>query len=82
MGVTIIIAVLVSAAIYYFWQQSLRGSGKTVDLRQEARRLLHTNDHSADEIIDRQIILLQIKHPGRSEMYNLEKVIYDLEGDR
>ena len=82
MDIAIIIAVLLSAAIYYFWQQSRRGKGSTNALRREARRLLHTNTDSANEIIDRQIKLLQEKHPGRSEEWYLEKMIYDLERDR
>jgi hypothetical protein len=82
LGITIIIAVLISAAIYYFWQQGRRGKVSTIALRKEARRLLHSNADSADEIIDRQIQLLQQKHPGRSEKWYLEKIIYDLERDR
>ena len=82
MGIVIILAVIISAFIYYFIKQKGKGRGRIPALRQEARQLLHTNTESADNIIDRQIKLLQEKHPGRTEEWYLEKIIYDLERDR
>ena len=71
MGYAIIIFIA-ALIIYYFLKSKTRGTGKIRALRQSARQLLNTSLDTADDIIDRQITLLQEKHPGRSEDWYLE----------
>ncbi|MFO8191739.1 MAG: hypothetical protein R6U08_03045 [Bacillota bacterium] len=78
----VILIIIVSALLYYIWKYNRRGMGKSNTLRRDARRLLNTAYDDADEIIDRQISVLQKRYPGRNEEWYLEKIIYDLERDR
>ncbi len=82
MGVTILIVVAVTFVLYYFWKHNRWGVGKKYALRQDARRLLNVEPEAADQIIDRQMEVLKKSHPGRTEEWYLEKIIYDLERDR
>ncbi len=82
MGVFMLIVVLVSILLYYFWKKNRWGFGKKYVLRQEARRLLNMDHAEADETIDRLMKSLRERHPNRSEEWYMEKLIYDLERDR
>ncbi len=82
MGITILVIVIISFLVYYFWKHNRWGVGKKYALRQDARRLFNIEHDAADEIIDRQIEVLKKNHPGHTEEWYLEKVIYDLERDR
>lgn len=82
MDIAILVIILVSALLYFIWKYNRRVMGKSNALRREARRLLNTAHDDADEIINRQISVLQKRYPGRTEEWYLEKIIYDLERDR
>ncbi|MDY6826240.1 MAG: hypothetical protein SVV67_03550 [Bacillota bacterium] len=82
MDIAILVIILVSALLYFIWKYNRRGMGKSNALRRDARRLLNTAHDDADEIINRQISVLQKRYPGRTEEWYLEKIIYDLERDR
>ncbi|OPL09287.1 MAG: hypothetical protein AVO34_13800 [Firmicutes bacterium ML8_F2] len=82
MYITIFVIIIVSALLYFLWKYNRRGMGKRSALRRDARRLLNTAHDDADEMIDRQISVLQERYPGNTEEWYLEKIIYDLERDR
>ncbi len=80
MEYVIIIAVIL-IALYYF--QKYKGKKpKTNNLRKEYSRRAGIPPATADEQIDAYILRLQQKHPGRSEEWYLEKMLFDLERDR
>lgn len=80
MEYAIVIAVILFA-FYYF--QKYRGTKpKTNNLRKEYSRRAGIPPATADDHIDAYIKRLQQKHPGRSEKWCLEKMLFDLERDR
>lgn len=82
MGIAVLVVILVAALLYFLWKHNRRGMGKINTLRRDARRLLSTAHDDADEIINRQISVLEKRYPDRTEEWYLEKIIYDLERDR
>ncbi len=78
-GIIILVGLFI---IWYLWQRSKSGGGKEKALRKECRRLLKQPPESADQTIERYLVNLRGKHPGQSEEWYLEKIIYDLERDR
>jgi len=82
LGIIIVALIILIAIIYILWNQNRQGLGKSNKLRQQARKMLHAAPDAADEIVDRQLRALQKRHPGQTEEWYLEKIIYDLERDR
>ena len=56
------------------WWQGYRESDRSNKLHHELMILLHGQSDTAQRLID----LEKIKHPGQSESWYLDKVIYDL----
>jgi hypothetical protein len=59
------------------WFQSYRQASTSSKLRHKLINLVH----GRPEIAQRLIALEKRKHPGKSELWYLEKVIYDLKRD-
>ena len=76
----IVIAVIIIAL--YYLQKQKRKRPKASALRKEYSRRAGLPQTTADEHIDAYIKRLQQKHPGRSEEWYLEKMLFDLERDR
>jgi hypothetical protein len=56
------------------WWQKYREANRSNQLHHELMILLHGQSDTAQRLID----LEQIKHPGKSKSWYLDKVIYDL----
>ncbi len=81
MDILILAVIAVLGLIYYFWQRKRPGMGKEQALRRQISNLLKQPPDSANETIDRYVANLKKRHPGRSEEWYLEKIVYDLERD-
>ncbi|MBP8718020.1 MAG: hypothetical protein KBI07_02865 [Candidatus Atribacteria bacterium] len=79
---TILIIIILLTFIYLYVVKSGRKDRKKRALWQECRRLLRLPTKLADETIERQIKSLKERHPGQTEEWYLEKIIYDLKRDR
>jgi Sec-independent protein translocase protein TatA len=82
MGFTIVILVVIAVLIYYYVSRMPRKGGKAGALRKELQTRLNQPPGEAEETIERHIKNLRARHPGRSEEWYLEKILYDLERDR
>lgn len=51
-------------------------------LKKEYNMLFGSSGVEAEESLRRQMVYLQKKHPGCSEEWYLEKVVYDIKRDR
>ncbi len=80
MGIVILIIVAVIALLFFL--RSRGAGGKKNQLWNKCRQLLKLPPAEADKTIERYMENLKSKHPGRSEEWYLEKIIYDLERDR
>ena len=56
------------------WWQQVRESDRSNQLHHELMILLHGRSDTAQRLVN----LEKIKHPGQSESWYLDKVIYDL----
>ena len=85
MDLNLIVVIVLAAcvALYYLRSKGAgsMGRGKSRSLRQQARRQLKLPPEQADQAIDRQIMRLKERYPGRTEEWYLEKIIYDFERD-
>ena len=82
MEVTIILLVLIALGIIaYFWFRK-KPSSRLDKLWVDCQRQLRMPPEQANNVIERYISRLQEKHPGRSQEWYLEKILYDLERDR
>lgn len=77
-----LVAFAVIVLLYYYFQKKKSPKGKTGNLRREYIRRAGLPPATAHEHIDSYIRRLQEKHPGRSEEWCLEKMLFDLERDR
>ena len=77
----IIVIAVILVALYYF-QKKKGKNPKVHSLRKEYSHRVGLPSATADEHIDAYIKTLQEKHPGRSEEWCLEKMLFDLERDR
>ncbi len=82
----IIGAVIIGAVLLLAWylgrKKRVKKTGKVRLLRQEYGRKAGLPASTADKYIDDYISRLKEKHPGRSEEWYLEKMLFDLERDR
>ncbi len=77
----VIVIAVIFIAFYYF--KKFKGKKpKTNNLRKEYSHRAGIPPATADQHIDDYIQRLQQKHPGRSEEWCLEKMLFDLERDR
>ena len=60
--------------IFNRWYQNYREATTRSQLRRELLTLVHGQEDTAQRLID----LEKTKHPGHSESWYLDKVIYDL----
>ena len=77
-----IIVIAVILFVFYYLQKQKSKKPKASALRKEYSRKAGLPPTTADEQIDAYIKRLQQKHPGRSEEWCLEKMLFDLERDR
>lgn len=56
------------------WWQQYRAANRSQELQHELMILLHGQSDTARRLIN----LEKVKHPGQSENWYLDKVIYDL----
>ena len=80
MGIVILIVVAVVTLLLFLRNRG--GVGEKGELWNKCRQLLNLPPAEADKTIERYMENLKSKHPGRSEEWYLEKIIYDLERDR
>lgn len=80
--IIMVLAIVVALACLVVRRLRERFHGSTESLRAQYRSMLRMPDHMADEVIEAHLSRLRIKHPGRSEQWYLEKMLYDLERDR
>jgi uncharacterized protein HemX len=59
-----------------------RATDNTADLKRRYQQLVFLSGQQADDALRRQLKEVMKRHPGRSEQWYLEKIIYDLERDR
>lgn len=79
-----LIVIIVIAVFFFFWQKKrAAGGGKSRAraLRKEYGRKARLPLGQEDEYIDSYISRLEEKYPGRSEVWYLEKMLFDLERD-
>jgi len=78
--------IIIGAVLLLAWYLGRRKrgnkTGKVNLLRKEYGRKAGLPTSSADKYIDEYIRRLKEKHPGRSEEWYLEKMLFDLERDR
>ncbi len=60
--------------ILHNWWQQYREADRSGKLHQELMTLVHGQSDTAQRLVD----LEKIKHPGQSESWYLDKVVYDL----
>ena len=84
MGALILLILVAIALLVFliFILRSLSAGGKKNQLWNKCRQLLKLPPAEADKTIERYMENLKSKHPGHSEEWYLEKIIYDLERDR
>ncbi len=56
------------------WWQEYREADRSSKLHHELMTLVHDRPDTAQRLVD----LEKIKHPGQSESWYLDKVVYDL----
>lgn len=76
------IAIIIYAFISYKRSRQKIRNPRVNALRSEYIRKAGLPRGTADEHIDNYIRRLQEKHPGRSEDWYLEKMLFDLERDK
>lgn len=74
--------VAIIAAVIFMRKRYRGGRRKAPALRRELHQILGMPRETADETIERYIMSLQDRYPGRSEEWYLEKIIHDLRRDR
>lgn len=80
----VLLILIVIAALLIVWQKRRKKStvsGKS-DLFQKYCQKMRLPPDKAREQLDAHIQRLQVKYPGRSEEWYLDKILYDLERDR
>ncbi len=82
MLLTILIILVIIGIVYFIYVRRGVEPSRVKELRGECRRQLNMPPQQAEETIDRYIKNLREKHPGRSEEWYLEKILYDLQRDR
>ena len=60
--------------ILHNWWQQYREADRSGKLHHELMTLVHGQSDTAQRLVD----LEKIKHPGQSESWYLDKVVYDL----
>jgi hypothetical protein len=73
------------AVLFFFWQKRRSAGGgksRARALRKEYSRKARLPLGREDEHIDSYILRLQEKYPARSEVWYLEKMLFDLERDK
>jgi uncharacterized protein HemX len=76
----IIVIIAIGAVLVSFLRS--RAADNTVVLKQRYQQLVFLPGQQADDALRRQLKEVMKRHPGRSEQWYLEKIIYDLERDR
>lgn len=85
-----VIAIVLGIFVWYIFNNSQTNNpfmGKNKEqkninnLRKEYKLRAKLSPATADEIIDSHIDKLKIRKPGESEVWYLEKILYDLERD-
>lgn len=81
---TIIMVLAIVAACLGLVLRRMRGRGhwRPCGLRERYKRMLHMPEDMAEAVIEAQLSRLRERHPGRSEQWYLEKMLYDLQRDR
>lgn len=77
-----LIFLIVAGLIIFFFLKRGGDTSRVSSLRAECRRSLNMPVKEADETINRHLSNLREKHPGRSEEWYLDKLLYDLQRDR
>ncbi|ACB84025.1 hypothetical protein [Natranaerobius thermophilus] len=78
----LIIGLIVIGIIIYFIRQKSSVTSKENQLRKKCKALLNLPPEEADDTLDRLIERQKEKHPGKSEEWYLDKILYDLEKDK
>ena len=82
----ILLVLVVFGLLYFFWHKMKAvspsaGTNKN-QLFKKYCQLMRLPPNEAREQLNFQIQRLKAKHPGKSEEWYLDKIIYDLERDR
>ena len=77
-----IIGIIVVIVIVYLIRQKSSGPSSTQQLRNKCKSLLNLPADEADATLNRLIERQKEKHPGKSEEWYLDKILYDLEKDK
>jgi hypothetical protein len=79
-----IIALIILAVLFFFWQKKRSNGGRhdLKALRREYSRKARLPLGREDEYIDSYILRMQEKYPARSEIWYLEKMLFDLDRDK
>lgn len=78
----VIAVVLAAVVMWYRFGPKWKASARERQLENQYRRLLRLPEAEADAVIRSQMQKLQLRHPDRSRVWYLEKMIYDLQRDR
>jgi len=78
----LLILIVIVAVIFYLFRQKGVSPSKENQLRIRCKALLNLPSDEADRTLDRLIERQKEKHPGKSEEWYLDKILYDLEKDK
>lgn len=86
MGYYFAIVIFIFLGFYIWWKKDPSPDGKKdskneAKLRKQYKHRARLSSTEADEIIDAHIKKLKERNPGHSEVWYLEKMLYDLERD-
>lgn len=79
---TVIIVVVVIGVVIFIYSRRSGEHSDVEKLRAECYRQLNMPPAQARETLDRYLENLRQKHPGKSEEWYLDKILYDLQRDR
>ena len=82
-AVLVALAAVVVIRVFIYKRRGGKGQqSQAKGLRGQCRRQLNMPPAQAEETIERYKESLRQKHPGQSEEWYLEKILYDLQRDR